>query len=512
MRPPDRSLPPDPPAVAPRLAALRRTKIVCTIGPASAGEAMLDQLIAAGMNVARLNMSHTSRDDAAITFERIRRLGAARNVPVAVLVDLQGPKIRTGPLVRGGPVVLHPGAPFTITTRPVEGTAELVSTEYAGLPADVRPGDRVLLSDGAIELRVESVVDHAVHCRVVEGGELRERQGISLPGSDVHAPSLTTKDEEDLRWAVAQGADYLAVSFVRRAADLVAARTLVEACGGDIPLIAKLEKPQALSHLDEILAVADGVMVARGDMGVELAPEQVPVWQKRIIGAANARLVPVITATQMLESMVREPRPTRAEATDVANAIWDGTDAVMLSAETSIGAHPVAAVTMMDRIARTAEQEPAYVQRQGVNRRPHDIAHTISLAAYHVVQGMPEVRAIAAFTRNGATAKLVSKDRPAAPIIGFCADDRIARRLALYHGVIPIPCEDVRDLDAMLRATETYGARGGVLRSGDLVAVMGHLPLELPGSTNFLMLHRIGDVVRPPAEYSLVGRVDAPLE
>jgi len=472
---------------------IRRTKIVATIGPASADEATLEELIAAGMNVARLNMSHGSREEAEAILARLRRSAATRGVPVAVLVDLQGPKIRIGTLAGGGPVVLQAGEPLTITTRPLEGTAEAVSTSYAGLPAEVRPGDRVLLSDGAIELCCESVTDHAVRCRVVEGGELRERQGINLPGVEVQTPALTPKDEEDLRWAVAHGADYLAVSFVRRAEDVLAARRLVHAADGDVPVIAKLEKPQALARLEEILAVADGVMVARGDMGVELPPEEVPVWQKRIIAAANARLLPVITATQMLESMVREPRPTRAEATDVANAIWDGTDAVMLSGETSIGAHPVAVVRMMDRIARAAEAEPAYLHRQGIERRPEDVPHAISLAGYHAAQEMPEVRAIAAFTRNGATAQLISKDRPTVPILGFCADDRVARRLALYHGVLPIPSDEVQDLAAMLRVTERYGAWSGVLAAGDVVAVMGHLPLDLPGSTNFLMLHRIGE-------------------
>ena len=472
--------------------ALRATKIVCTIGPATKDEATLDRLIAAGMNVARLNMSHLGHEEATATFERIRRLAAARDAVVAVLVDLQGPKIRTGSLVGGGPVTLQPGAAFTITTRPVQGTDEQVSTAYTSLPEDVRPGDRVLLSDGLIELRAEAVTEDAVHCRVVEGGALRERQGISLPGSNVRVPAVTAKDEADLRWAVAQRADYLAVSFVRRGEDVLAARRLVEAAGGDLPLIAKLEKPQALEHLAEILAVADGVMVARGDMGVEMPPEEVPVWQKRIITAANARLLPVITATQMLESMVHEPRPTRAEVTDVANAIWDGTDAVMLSAETSIGEYPILAVAMMDRIARAAEREPAYHHREGIARRPHDIPHAISLSGYHVAAGLPDVRSVAAFTRNGATAALVSKDRPSVPILGFCADEVVARRLALYHGVLPIACESTADLAEMLRVAEEHGVRRGVLTDGDVLAVMGHLPAELPGSTNFLMLHRIG--------------------
>ena len=486
--------------------SLRRTKIVCTIGPASAGEATLDRLIAAGMNVARLNMSHGDQAQAGETFDRVRRIAAARGAHVAILVDLQGPKIRTGTLKDGRPVTLETGATFTITTRPVAGTAEQVSTPYEALPAEVRPGDRVLLSDGLIELRCESVENDAIHCRVVEGGILRERQGINLPGAAVHAPSLTVKDEVDLRWAVEQGADYLAVSFVRRPEDVLAARRLLAQHGSDMPVIAKLEKPQALAQLDAILDAADGVMVARGDMGVELPPEDVPVWQKRIISAANARLTPVITATQMLESMVREPRPTRAEVTDVANAIWDGSDAVMLSAETSIGAYPVAAVAMMDRIARAAEREPQYLQRETVQRVADDVAQTISLAAFHV-GATPGVRAIAAFTRSGATARLVSKERPAVPILGFCADEPIARRLALYHGVIPIPGADWAGLPAMLRAAETYGRRDGLLADGDMVVLLGHLPLEMPGSTNFLMLHRVGDTPADRVEeaHSTIG-------
>jgi pyruvate kinase len=469
----------------------RRTKIVCTLGPASDDPAVLEQLIAAGMNVARLNMSHGSREHAAESFQRVRRAAAAQGAQVAILVDLQGPKIRTGPLIGGASVTLEKGQPFTITTRPIEGTFEEVSTGYEGLPEDVRPGDPILLSDGLIQLRCERVTADAVHTRVVEGGVLRERQGISLPGTEVKLPALTAKDEEDLRWAVAQGADYIAVSFVRRAEDMRAARQLVRDAGGDVPLIAKLEKPQALDHLDDILRAADGVMVARGDMGVELPPEQVPLWQKRIISAANARLRPVITATQMLESMVHEPRPTRAEATDVANAIWDGTDAVMLSAETSIGAYPIEAVRMMDRIARTAEAAPEYETRQEILRRPGNIAHAISLAGYHAVRQMPEARAIAAFTRSGGTALLVSKDRPTVPILGFCPDERIVRRLAVCYGVVPILCDEADDLASMVRIAERDGTAAGILTSGDVVALTGHLPPELPGSTNFLMLHRV---------------------
>lgn len=473
--------------------AFRRTKIVCTIGPASADEATLDRLVAAGMNVARLNMSHGDQATAAETFARVRAVAAARGEQVAVLVDLQGPKIRTGPLAGGGPVTLTAGEPFTLTAEPVEGTVKRVSTSYAGLPGDVRIGDRILISDGLIELRVEAVAGDEVHCRVVEGGALRERQGINLPGTEIAAPSLTEKDEDDLRWAVQMGADYLALSFVRRPEDVLAAKALVRATGAETPVLAKLEKPTALAHLDAILRAADGVVVARGDMGVELPPEEVPVWQKRIIRAANAALLPVITATQMLESMIHEPRPTRAEAADVANAIWDGTDAIMLSGETSIGAYPVQAVRMMDRIARAAEREPAYLHAEPVARRAGDIAHTASHAARDAVAAMPQIRALAAFTRNGATAELVSKDRPPLPILAFCADAEVARRLALYHGVVPIPCEPSPDLDTMIHRAEEYSRRSVLLNQGDVILLLGHLPVELPGSTNFLMLHRIGD-------------------
>ena len=474
-----------------RIGVPRRTKIVCTLGPASTEPAIIEALLAAGMNVARLNMSHNSREGAAETFGRVRRAAAARGAQVAILVDLQGPKIRTGPLPGGEPVTVATGQAFTISTRPIEGGVEGVSTGYAGLTGDVRPGDRILLSDGLIELRCERVSEDAVHTRVIEGGALREHQGISVPGREMTLPALTPKDEEDLRWAVAQGADYIAVSFVQRAADMEAARELVRSAGGDVPLIAKLEKPRALDQLEEILQAADGVMVARGDMGVELPPEDVPFWQKRIISAANARLLPVITATQMLESMVHEPRPTRAEAADVAHAIWDGTDAVMLSAETSIGAFPVEAVRMMDRIARMAERAPEYDHKEEILRRPGNIAHSISLAGYHVVEEMPEVRAIAAFTRSGGTALLASKDRPAVPILGLCPDERIARRLALCYGVLPITCDEGADLPSMIRVAEREGKERDVLAAGDIVVLTGHLPPELPGSTNFLMLHRV---------------------
>ncbi|MFN8558890.1 MAG: pyruvate kinase [Dehalococcoidia bacterium] len=490
----------------------RRTKIVCTIGPASADEATLARLIDAGMNVARLNMSHGTHDSHAEALARIRRLAAERGVTVAALQDLQGPKIRTGVLAGGGPVLLLPDATVEITTEETPGTADRISTSYRALPTDVAPGARILLSDGLIELRVEAVTAVSVRCRVVNGGRLFERQGINLPGVDLAAPSLTPKDLTDLDWGIAQGVDYVAVSFVRRPEDLDAARARLRAAGATIPLIAKLEKPQALQRLDDILTAADGVMVARGDMGVELPPEEAPAWQKRIISAANRRLKPVITATQMLESMVHNPRPTRAEATDVANAVWDGTDAVMLSAETAAGEYPVEAVRMMDRIARAAEAERGYMlHAPGPRHAPPAATTPAALRAAHapdgeerdfpyavgaaarIVEGvLPDVAAIVAFTRDGATARLISKERPWAPVLALTDDAAVERRLALYWGVRAALSAPVADLPGMLREAERAALAAGLARPGDALLVVGHLPPESPGSTNFMTLHRVG--------------------
>ena len=469
----------------------RRTKIVCTLGPASADEATIDHLIAAGMNVARLNMSHGTREGHAEVLARVRRRAAARGVAVAVMQDLQGPKIRIGALEGGGPVVLAPATVVEVTTRPLAGTAHRLSTNYTRLPAEARPGDRILLADGLIELRVEATSADAVRCRVVSGGRLFERQGINLPGMAITASSLTEKDIADLEWGIAQGVDYVAVSFVRRPEDVEAARAHIRRAGAGIPLIAKLEKPQALERLDAILQVADGVMVARGDMGVELPPEEVPGWQKRIIAAANAQLVPVITATQMLESMVHSPRPTRAEATDVANAIWDGTDAVMLSAETAAGEYPVEAVQMMDRIARMAEQERRYMHLDESMQERKDFPHAIGLAARAVSATLPDVAAIVAFTRDGATARLISKERPADLVLALTDDEAVYRRLALYWGVQPVRSAPAADLPAMLREAERAARTAGLARPGDAILVVGHQPPEAPGSTNFMTLHRL---------------------
>jgi len=339
---------------------MRRTKIVCTIGPATSSEERLEQLMRAGMNVARLNFSHSTHQEHELVIERVRAISARLRYPVAILQDLQGPKIRTGPLQDGKPIMLVDGAHVTITTRDVVGNAQLISTTYKALPQDVKIGDRILLNDGLLELRVIGKSETEVECAVVHGGELGEHKGINLPGVAVSAPALTEKDRDDLQFGIAHGVDYVALSFVRSPEDVQEAKQLIQQYATevygekgrwDIPLIAKIEKPEAIEHLDEILNVTDGVMVARGDLGVEMAPEKVPLIQKRLIARCNELCLPVITATQMLESMVTNPRPTRAEVNDVSNAIFDGTDAVMLSAETSVGAFPIEAVQMMTRIA-----------------------------------------------------------------------------------------------------------------------------------------------------------------
>ena len=469
----------------------RRTKIVCTIGPASSDEATLERLIDAGMNVARLNMSHGTHEGHAAVLDSIRGIAARLGTVVAVLADLQGPKIRTGTLVNGEPVQLVPDTAVEIATRPGHGTAERITTPYTRLPLLVQPGDRILLSDGLIELRAESVTEDTIRCRVVTGGRLFERQGINLPGLTVEMPSLTEKDVTDLRWAISRGVDYVAVSFVRHPRDVEAAHAIIREAGTRIPVITKLEKPQALERLGEILAVSDGVMIARGDMGVELPPEQVPVWQKRIIEAAAIRLIPVITATQMLDSMTRNPRPTRAEVTDVANAIWDGTDAVMLSAETAAGEYPIDAVRMMDRIARTAEAEASYAHESAVMPDCPDFPHAIARATRAICASLPDVRAVVAFTRDGATARLMSKDRTSRPILAMTDDPVVLPRLALYWGVRPVLSAATPDLPSMLREAERAAREAGLAQTGDSLAIAGHLPQEAPGSTNFVTLHQV---------------------
>jgi len=468
----------------------RKAKIVCTIGPASASPQVIDDLLRLGMDVARLNFSHGTQAEHARVVEAIRKSSGRYEKSVAILADLQGPKIRTGLLQGGKAVTLRAGQHFTITAEQRLGDARCVSTTYRRLPREVRKGDRILLADGLIELRVEGVRGNDVLCRVVNGGELGEHKGINLPGVRLKASALTPKDRKDLRFALRLGVNYVALSFVRSAADVRAAQAAIARAGKATPVIAKLEKPEAIENLEEILAVADGVMVARGDLGVEMSPEKVPVVQKRIIAQAREHRIPVITATQMLESMTVNPRPTRAEASDVANAIFDGTDAVMLSAETASGRHPREAVAMMDRIIREAEANVSPLpQRRGLERL--SVAEAISEAVCHAA-GELKMKVIAVFTESGSTARLISRYRPGPAIIAFSPLAETRRRLSLLWGVVPRRIDYVGDIDVLASVAEKRLREEKLVSAGDIVGIVAGTPLGTKGTTNFMKLHVIG--------------------
>jgi len=471
---------------------VRRTKIVCTIGPASRTREVIAGLIRAGMNVARLNFSHGTHEEHGRVIDLVRQVSAELGARVAILQDLQGPKIRIGTLESGTAVRLQQGAQLTITTEPVPGNASVVSTPYAELPRDVRPGDRILMSDGLVELRVEEVTPTEVRCRVVRGGLISEHSGLNLPGVPVSAPSLTEKDVEDLRYGIEREVDFVAVSFVRRAEDVLAAKRIIRGAGADIPVVAKLEKPEAIANLDDILEVSDAVMVARGDLGVEVSVEKVPILQKMIIARANRRGIPAITATQMLESMVHSQTPTRAEASDVANAILDGTDAVMLSAETAIGDYPVQVVTTMGRIAEEAEAAPEgfrIVERPVAP--PGSFPHAIAAAADMVARSLPAA-AVIAFTRSGSTALLVSKYRVPVPIVAATISERIARRTALYWGVVAEVVARPGGIEEMLRAVTDGARQSGLVSAGDTVVVTASTSAApLTAATNLLELRQL---------------------
>ncbi len=468
---------------------MRRTKIVATLGPATSTPERIAGLIRAGMNVARLNFSHGTHAEHAARIAMVRRAAAEAGRHVAILQDLQGPKIRTGPLENGQPVELVAGQRFVITTEPIVGNANRVSTTYRALPLDVRPHDRILLSDGLIELVVISHTDTEVETEVVHGGRLREHQGINLPGVRVSAPAATEKDFVDLAFGLEQGVDYVALSFVRRASDVREVKEFIRRAGKQTPVIAKIERPEALDVLPEILAEADGIMVARGDLGVEMPPERVPIVQKQIIAAANRAMLPVITATQMLESMIHNPRPTRAEASDVANAILDGTDAVMLSGETAAGAYPIEAVQMMALIADAVEDSLTGSSHSTSPRWEITTAQStpraIAAAACTIANTLP-VRFIVVLTQSGASARLVSHYRPQVPILAFCPSEETARRTSLYWGVTPIVIEARDRLDELEQQIVRYMRDMGIVRRGDLIVLSGGHPVYRYGPTNFL--------------------------
>jgi pyruvate kinase len=461
----------------------RKTKIVATVGPASDSEAALRGLIDAGADVLRLNFSHGTRQEKAAQIESIRRISAESGRHVAILQDLQGPKIRVGSLPEGA-VELRDGG--VVYLQGGAGDAEdVIPVSYPALTSDLKSGDPVFLDDGSMELRVREVRGSVVEAIVVRGGRLMSGRGVNLPGVDLKTPAVTLQDEDDLRFGLKAGVDLVALSFVRRVEDAEEARRVMREAGTKVPLIAKIEKREAVSNIDAVLRAFDGVMVARGDLGVELAPERVPTIQKEIIEKANAMAKPVITATQMLESMTHNARPTRAEASDVANAVADGTDAVMLSGETAIGEYPLEAVRMMDRIALEAESH--------LDRRPHpggtsgSTAFAFCSAAVHLAE---EVGAsgLAALTRSGRTAQTLSSLRPSMPVFALCEDDTSARRLCLWYGVVPMVMGSQPALEeAWQTMTREVGSSGRVA-AGSRIVLIGAAPGSRRGQTNFIRL------------------------
>jgi pyruvate kinase len=468
----------------------RHSKIVCTIGPASRSPRIIQRLLQAGMDVARLNFSHGSHEDHAQSISLLRAEAVKLQKPIAILADLQGPKIRTGLLAGGASVQLRAGERFIITTAKVPGDAARVSTTFRALPKEVHRGNRILLSDGLIELRVEQVRGQEVICEIVNGGLLGQNKGINLPGVKLRVPALTSKDRQDLAFALKQGANYIAVSFVRSPEDVLAAKSLIQRAGKDTPVIAKLEKPEAIENLDQIIRVADGVMVARGDLGVEMSPEKVPVVQKTIINRARQFRRPVITATQMLESMTENPRPTRAEASDVANAIFDGSDAVMLSAETASGKYPVESVSMMARIIEEAEGSIDEFPRPAPQEKLK-VAETVAELVCHASREL-HMKVIAVFTHSGFTARLVSRYRPLVPIVAFSPEAETRRRMALIWGVLPRSIPDVHKIDGLAIVAEKRLLEEKLVRKGDVIGIVAGTPMGVRGSTNFMKFHVIG--------------------
>ncbi|HWB32694.1 MAG TPA: pyruvate kinase [Acidobacteriaceae bacterium] len=472
----------------------RRAKIVATLGPSCSTAEVFRELVRAGVDVARLNFSHGSHAQKAELIQMVREVSRTERKPICILADLQGPKIRTGKLKDHKPVQLVAGELFTISPKVMEGTAEIVGTTFLTLAENLEPGSRILLSDGLIELRVEHLDGADVICRIINGGMLGENKGINLPGIPVKVPSLTEKDEEDLVFAVANGADAVAVSFIRTADDVRYVRRRLDALKSDVWIVAKLEKPQAVEHLDSILEATDGIMVARGDLGVEVPPEKVPAIQKHIIRRAADYRKPVITATQMLESMIENPRPTRAEASDVANAIYDGTDAVMLSAETAAGKYPVETVAMMARIVAETEQQIRLDPPPKRHVRPSaslSVAETICECMAHSAEDL-DLAAIAIFTETGSTARLLSKYHPDPPIFALSPYERVVNRAMLLWGTFPLLCPHAQDTDRLVSiAEDMLEARGFVSRSQIVGIVAGTRTKS--GATNFMRLHLMGD-------------------
>ncbi|WHY33361.1 pyruvate kinase [Cytobacillus firmus] len=488
---------------------MRKTKIVCTIGPASESVAKLTQLIEAGMNVARLNFSHGDFEEHGQRIQNIREASAKTGKTVAILLDTKGPEIRTNNMA-GGAIELSAGENIIISMNEVEGTADKFSVTYAGLIEDVGTGSKILLDDGLIGLEVTKIdkANSEIHTKILNSGTLKNKKGVNVPGVSVNLPGITEKDAQDIIFGIEQGVDFIAASFVRRASDVLEIRQLLEEHNASyINIIPKIENQEGVDNIEEILEISDGLMVARGDLGVEIPAEEVPLVQKKLIKKCNAQGKPVITATQMLDSMQRNPRPTRAEASDVANAIFDGTDAIMLSGETAAGSYPVEAVQTMHNIASRAES--ALDHKEILSNRSKDNEHNITDAigesVAHTALNL-DVNAIITPTESGHTARMISKYRPKAPIVAVTSNDHVSRRLSLTWGVYPQIGQKASTTDDMLDIAVEESLNSGIVASGDLVVITAGVPVGEAGTTNLMKIHVVGDIL---AKAQGIGRKSA---
>ncbi|WP_115727365.1 pyruvate kinase [Actinomyces culturomici] len=478
---------------------MRRAKIVCTIGPATDSSEQIQALVDAGMDVARINRSHGKAEDHEAVIAKVRKASATSGRAVAILVDLQGPKIRLETFAEG-PQTLEVGDTFTITTRDVPGTKELVGTTFKGLPGDCAPGDRLLIDDGNVAVRVTEVTETDVVTRVEVPGVVSDHKGLNLPGVAVSVPALSDKDKEDLRWALEQEADFIALSFVRSASDIEDVHAIMDEVGFRLPVIAKIEKPQAVDALAEIVDAFDGIMVARGDLGVEMPLESVPLVQKRAIELARRAAKPVIVATQVMDSMIKNPRPTRAEASDCANAILDGADAVMLSGETSVGAYPIEAVRTMARIVESTEENGGEMIAQLSGFFVNDRAAVICEAAASIAEHL-EARYLVTFTQSGTSARKMSRLRRPIPMLAFTPLESTRRRLALTWGIQTYRVPEVRHTDDMVWQVDQVAQSSHLAEIGDQLVIIAGMPPGTAGSSNMLRIHEVGDEV----DYSIGG-------
>lgn len=475
---------------------MRRTKIVCTLGPATNDVEIMKKLIENGLDAARINFSHGTYESHAETIAKLKQAREELNAPIPLILDTKGPEIRIKTF-KEGKIRLEEDAQFTLTTREMEGDETIVSVTYADLPKDLQKGSRVLIDDGLIELRVDSIEDTDVHCTVINGGNVSSRKGVNLPGVKVNLPSLMEKDISDLKFGVENGFDIVAASFIRSAADVVNIRRVLEENGGEnMHIISKIENQEGVENIDSILEVSDGIMVARGDLGVEIPPEEVPLVQKRLIAKANMRGKPVITATQMLESMVHSPRPTRAEANDVANAIFDGSDAIMLSGETAAGAYPLEAVETMARIAKKTESSIDYGSKMvGITEPARvNITNAISRAACNAAAEL-NTAAISTITRSGFTARMISKHRPICPLLASTSDERVWRQMNLIWGCKPLLYHGELPKGGVFDTALKIAVSSGMLKNGDTVVSALGMPLGFSGATNTLRVDIVGDVL-----------------